>query len=505
MATLILFALTRPLSLPDEGRYSDIGRWMFISGDWLVPRLNGIPFFHKPPLLYWLEAGSFQLFGVHVWAARLIPIMHAFIMLVGIFLGVKEVWGSHTAGKVTLVLGTSIGFLIGGQYISHDFLVATWITISIGFFALALIPEWGINIRLARLGFLSCALGFLSKGLIGVVLPCLVILIWLAIIGKLHKALKLPWLSGLAIFFFTILPWLIFLEGRFPGYLHYFIVEQHFSRFTGNSFNNQQAWWFYLPVISIYSFPWALFVIWLAARGLRRLFLEKSRFQITDPFTTLAWVWLLVILIFFSIPKSKLMGYILPTIAPMALLGVLSWNSIIKDKDKTRKLFNLACFSALVLSFGANSLATHNSLKKSNLDIAKILSCKANTAKDIYMVDSYEYDIPFIANLQNPVYIVLNWDKARKDARDDWKRTFFEGANFEPNTDKILQPIEALLDVSESSDAWLISPAGFNQIDLSNKWQIIFKSRTSWLWKVGTSKAGSSVGNSFLSLVDCPS
>ena len=54
----------RPLSVPDEGRYADISRWMLVSGDWLVPRLNGLPFFHKPPLTYWLQAASMALLGV---------------------------------------------------------------------------------------------------------------------------------------------------------------------------------------------------------------------------------------------------------------------------------------------------------------------------------------------------------------------------------------------------------------------------------------------------------
>ena len=54
---LVLLAAVRPLALPDEGRYGEVSRWMLLSGDWLVPRLNGLPFFHKPPLLHWLQRG----------------------------------------------------------------------------------------------------------------------------------------------------------------------------------------------------------------------------------------------------------------------------------------------------------------------------------------------------------------------------------------------------------------------------------------------------------------
>ena len=76
-ALLLVLAALRPLAVPDEGRYGEVGRWMLQSGDWLTPRLNGIPFFHKPPLLYWLQAMSLATFGVNAWALRLVPALHA--------------------------------------------------------------------------------------------------------------------------------------------------------------------------------------------------------------------------------------------------------------------------------------------------------------------------------------------------------------------------------------------------------------------------------------------
>ena len=72
---LLLLASVRPLSIPDEGRYAEVGRWMLMSGDWLTPRVDGIPFFHKPPLLYWLEAASMAVFGATPWAARIVGLL----------------------------------------------------------------------------------------------------------------------------------------------------------------------------------------------------------------------------------------------------------------------------------------------------------------------------------------------------------------------------------------------------------------------------------------------
>lgn len=87
---LFVLSWIRPLSVPDEGRYGDISRTMFESGDWLTPRIDGLPFMHKPPLLHWLSSMFMELFGVHVWVLRLVPVLAATLMLIGLFLFVKK-------------------------------------------------------------------------------------------------------------------------------------------------------------------------------------------------------------------------------------------------------------------------------------------------------------------------------------------------------------------------------------------------------------------------------
>lgn len=81
----------RHLSIPDEGRYGDISRAMFQSGDWLIPRINGLPFLHKPPLLHWISSALMEIFGTHVWVLRLVPTFAGIIMLVGLFLFLKNI------------------------------------------------------------------------------------------------------------------------------------------------------------------------------------------------------------------------------------------------------------------------------------------------------------------------------------------------------------------------------------------------------------------------------
>ena len=176
---LLVLAALRPLAVPDEGRYGEIGRWMLQSGDWLTPRLNGIPFFHKPPYLYWLEAASLAVFGVHAWALRLVPALHAGLMLLALYAGARRFATEAVARRAVWMLGSSLAFLLAGQYVNHDMLVAAWIGVAIWCFALAFLHGPTPQPALARWGFVACALGVLSKGLMGLALPGLVLLLWL--------------------------------------------------------------------------------------------------------------------------------------------------------------------------------------------------------------------------------------------------------------------------------------------------------------------------------------
>ena len=167
---LLVLAALRPLALPDEGRYADVGRWMWVSGDWLTPRLDGIPFFHKPPLLYWFEAASMAVLGVTPWAARCVVAAHACLMWALLFVCTRHLAGVDVARRAAWILGSSLAFLIGGQYVNHDMMVATWMSVAIWCFARALMHAPGVHAGWARAGFVACALGVLSKGLIGLLL-----------------------------------------------------------------------------------------------------------------------------------------------------------------------------------------------------------------------------------------------------------------------------------------------------------------------------------------------
>ena len=127
---LLFSAWLRPLLLPDEGRYGEVAREMW-AGDGLVPLLNGVPFFHKPPLTYWVNMLGLSVFGVSPFSVRLGPALGAWLMGAALWLTLRRREGVRVAGIALLVLATCPFYFIGGQYANHDMLVAGTLTAAV--------------------------------------------------------------------------------------------------------------------------------------------------------------------------------------------------------------------------------------------------------------------------------------------------------------------------------------------------------------------------------------
>ena len=453
-ALLLVLAALRPLAVPDEGRYGEVGRWMLQSGDWLTPRLNGIPFFHKPPLLYWLQAMSLSTFGVNAWALRLVPALHAGLMLAALYLAARTVATEQIARRAAVMLGTSLTVLVGGQYINHDMLVATWIGVAIWCFGFSFMAGDRPHAGLARLGFVACGLGMLSKGMIGFALPGLVLFVWLLWTRQFKKILYLPWLSGLALFAAMVAPWFALAQHKYPEFLNYMFIRQQVDRYTASTFNNPQPWWLYLLAIGLLFFPWVFFALAQIRRDAR---LVSSHGAVAREWTRLCWVWVIAITVFFSIPNSKLVGYILPVIPALALLAALGWERAMSHRAFSNKLFaglcllNVGIATVIVLSVGGVTA------KSRTQDIARVLACEAKPGDTVYAWGGYPYDLPFYAQLAKPMVAINDWDHQRANAGDGWERELFEGAEFDAQAAKALQPASVLLEASGVAGNWLVT------------------------------------------------
>jgi len=487
---LLLLAGLRPLAVPDEGRYGEIGRWMLVSGDWLTPRLNGLPFFHKPPLLHWLNALSLTVFGVSEWALRLVPAVHAGLMMTALYVGARCVSPEAIARRASVMLGTSLSFLVAGQYIDHDMLVATWISVAIWAFAFAFAAGDRPNAMLARLGFLACAMGMLSKGLIGVALPGLVIFVWLIWTRQFKKMFYLPWISGLALFAVVALPWFVLAQQTYPDFFNYMFVGQQFNRYTAATYNNPQPVWFYLLALALLLFPWVFFALGQVHRVTSMT--RATALDIPEVWWRLCWAWVLSILVFFSIPNSKLVGYILPVVPPMALLAALGWQRAVAHKPWARGLFgglvavNVGIALAIVLSVGR---VTRNSRTQ---DVAAVLACAATPQDTIYVAEGYPYDLPFYVQSQKALVVLADWPQLRKTTGDGWQRELFEGSDFDARAGQALQLPAVLWSAGMVPGNWYLAQHDDPLARGLPGWSLFFKGAGWQLYRSGTGLADAS-------------
>ncbi len=485
---LLVLASLRPLAVPDEGRYGEIGRWMLISGDWLTPRLNGIPFFHKPPLLYWLDAISLASLGVNELALRLVPALHAGLMLSALYLAASTISTEVIARRAVLMLGTSLGFLVGGQYVNHDMLVATWIGLAIWCFAFAFMAGDKPHPGLARLGFLACALGMLSKGLIGIALPGVVLLVWLIWTHQFKKVLHLPWFSGLLLFAVVALPWFVLAQRTYPDFFDYMFIGQQFHRYTAASYNNPQPWWFYLLSLVLLLFPWVFFALGQVRRVTTMTL--TCALGMEAAWWRLCWAWVLAILVFFSIPNSKLVGYILPVLPPLALLGALGWQRTMSHRPLAGKLFvglcvvNIGMALTLVLKVGEVTQVGRSQ------DLAAVLACAAAPTDTVYVSDAYPYDLPFYAQTTKQVVVLGDWPVIRQQVGDGWQRELFEGADFDAQAAQALQPTEVLAQVAHTPGNWFATREGNPVLHQLDGWTLYFKGAGWNLYRSGGEAAG---------------
>jgi 4-amino-4-deoxy-L-arabinose transferase-like glycosyltransferase len=479
-ALLLVLAAWRPLALPDEGRYAEVGRWMLASGDWLTPRLDGVPFFHKPPLLYWLEAAAMQLLGVTPWAARLVVALHACLMWGVMCACVRHFAGAATARRAAWMLGSSLAFLVGGQYVNHDMVVASWMSVAIWCFARAMLHPDGVHAQWARAGFVACALGVLSKGLIGLLLPGFVLTLWVLWTWQWRKVWALPWVSGVLLLVAVALPWFVLAAREHPDMLAYMFGKHQFGRYTATTFNNARPWWFYGVAVVVLLFPWVFFALadgWqrvraaVQQRGLRQTVAASpaaSDVRAPTHWVALCWIWILAILGFFSIPNSKLIGYALPVIPPLAVLAAVWWQQHLAPRAWGGRLFACLVGLALALALTANIVAGRYTWRHSSADVAAVLGCDVTSTDVVAVLDEYPYDLPFYAQLKQPIEVLQDWDAERRTAGDNWRRELFEGADFDAQAARVLQPLSRLDALQQQAGAWVLAPNGSASLNLQH-------------------------------------
>jgi 4-amino-4-deoxy-L-arabinose transferase-like glycosyltransferase len=354
-----LFRLTTlgTLALTDntEARYAEIGWQMHRSGNWVTPQLymSGklVPFWAKPPLFFWTTAMSFGAFGPSEWAARFPNFLFAALIVVSTMAFGRALWGDRVGALAGLILASSgLFFVLAGSCVLDMALAAS---VSAALMCFALFAKAGANGERneawwGRGFFLALGFGCLAKGPVAVVLVGLSLAAWIVLTKNWRVLRRLPWMTGVLAASVVAVPWYILAERATPGFLEYFIVNEHILRYVrsdyGDLYGNGRtqiygASWVMLAVTFLPWTPWLArcgFDSWRRRRpsnssdsnqrdsitGAWRRWLALGNASASEPRDTwllLALCWGLTPAIFFTMARQILVTYMLPGFPGLAL------------------------------------------------------------------------------------------------------------------------------------------------------------------------------------------
>jgi 4-amino-4-deoxy-L-arabinose transferase-like glycosyltransferase len=339
LLTYSLFLGSYPLIVPDEARYSEIAREMVANHQYLTPQLNGFNFFDKPILFYWLQATAIGLFGSHIWVIRLVPMLFGIAGALLVYNITAYISHRKIAWLAALLLLSSPLYFGLAHYADLNIEIAVWITASLGCFLRAYCPQQqDFHKGWLYAAYAAAGAAILTKGLMGIVFPTMVIGLWVAITSQWKLILRMRLVTGLLLICAIALPWFFAMQWKYPEFFNYFFVIQQFVRFSGTGFNNPQPFWFYLPVILFGLFPWSI-LLYAAV---------KHAWQTKNNSTWFLLIWASAIFVFFSIPESKIIGYITPVIFPLIIL-IAQYYPYASSKLKTATAIGSLLTAAMIL------------------------------------------------------------------------------------------------------------------------------------------------------------
>tara|TARA_R110000868_G_scaffold407985_1_gene690058 strand:- start:14326 stop:16020 length:1695 start_codon:yes stop_codon:yes gene_type:complete len=314
---------TRPLNTPDEGRYSEVSREMVATGDYVTPRVNDIVFLDKPPMAYWLQSVSIHAFGLNRWALRLPIALVALLGCLFTYWAAREFYDRRAGWIAAISLSTGILYFAIAHYVNMDMEVAVFISCGLLLFLMGANAPPGREKSALMLGaYVAAAFAILTKGLIGIAFPAMIIGLWVLLLNRWRILLQMRLLAGLIIILVICAPWFYAVQQANPEFLHYFFIFQQFDRFTGQGFNGSAPFWFYLPIIIVGFLPW---ISYFVPAVMKKISWRQRQANSTEYFLI---IWIVAVTVFFSVPNSKLVSYIIPVFPPMAILtaGYLSQN-----------------------------------------------------------------------------------------------------------------------------------------------------------------------------------
>jgi len=336
-----------PLLNNNDGLYASIAKYMLLNKSFVIPYLNCVPYIEKPPLLYWLLSCSFSIFGFTAFAARFVTASCASLLCVVMLYFSHKIKLAKVGILATLIFASSIGVSIIARMVYFDMLFSLLIAATL--FSLFYWYETQKTIFL-RIAYMLLGLAILTKGLVAIVLICGSFGLFLLVEKSLWKTsrLAIDW-PGIALFLAIVLPWHIAATLEHKGFFWNYIIGEHFLRFLNLREPHdyyQGSFYYYLPRILVYLFPWSFFapLVFLQPKNLSAI--EKKLLHFS-------WCWFLLPLAFFSLSSAKANYYMIVSMPALAfILGIYLNTWFVTNYAK---LFNV--FVTLILFATAAVLA----------------------------------------------------------------------------------------------------------------------------------------------------
>jgi 4-amino-4-deoxy-L-arabinose transferase-like glycosyltransferase len=313
-ALFMLTNLDYPLIDRDETRYAEIAREMLATGDWVVPKLNFQTYYDKPPLVYWLCATSFKLFGVSETSARFVPALASLATLVSTMYFGSRIFNRRVGLLAGVVLLVSVGFAFTSRYLLLDSVLSLLVSLSL-FTAYEAIGKPRLKLGWWMASSVCVGLAVLTKGPIAIVLwlPPVFAFAWLsqtaanirrwhcAVFGLLAATIAAPWFIGVHL--------------QDPKFLLELLYKHNVSRFFGDF--HSRPFWFFVPVLLVAGHPWSFLTLPYARFLLGR---DESSRNKRVPAVGYLLLWSVWCLVFFSLSACKLPTYLLPAAPALALM-----------------------------------------------------------------------------------------------------------------------------------------------------------------------------------------
>lgn len=380
-----------PLMDDADTVHAEAAREMVEHHDWVTLRINnGFRYLEKAPLMYWLVAASYEIFGVHDWSTRLPIALGMLALLLVVYRMGRRFYGDEGGLYAALALGTGFGPFIYTRFLIPEMLVALWLALGFDFFLTSLEQSergeqpsilvcWGLAATMA--------LNVLTKGLIGLVFPIGTIFLYLLLTRNLRHLLRLRLLSSFLFFLLIAAPWHLLAgfrnpaQGQAQGFFWFYFINEHFLRYLKKRYPadyDTVPIWLFWGLMLVWLMPWTAFIVQAVRQVPAKLAAFRDGLTAQQRATLVFFLWPALILVFFSF-SSRQEYYVLPGLPGVALSlgGWLAGETASPPESAERRSGRISSLVLVIIGaaicIACVTLAWQAQVPPKNYDIAELL------------------------------------------------------------------------------------------------------------------------------------